>query len=63
MVWMKNLNLLIDTELYHRMRVKYGMPAIIDDVLTANREHDNRTSSVVELITTPLFLTHLELGW
>ena len=39
------LNLLIDTELYHRMRVKHGMPAIIDDVLTANREHDNRTSS------------------
>ena len=41
----EKLNLLIDTELYHRMRVKHGMPAIIDDVLTANREHDNRTSS------------------
>jgi len=39
------LNLLVDTELYHRMRIVYGLPHIIDYVLTATREHDNRTSS------------------
>ena len=39
------MKLLIDTELYHRMRMKHGMPSMLDDVLIANREHDNRTSS------------------
>lgn len=41
----EDLKLLIDTELYHRMRMMYGMPKLIDDVLIANREHDNRTSA------------------
>ena len=41
----EDMKLLIDTELYHRMRMKHGMPAIIDDVLIANREHDNRVSA------------------
>jgi len=41
----ENIKLFIDTELYHRMRFKHGMPALIDDVLIANREHDNRVSA------------------
>jgi len=41
----ENIKLLIDTELYHRMRFEYGMPAFIFDVLIANREHDDRTSA------------------
>ena len=40
-----DLNLLVDTELYHRQRIQFGLPAIVEDVLIANREHDNRTSS------------------
>ena len=41
----EELKLFIDTELYHRMRIEYGMPKFIEDVLIANREHDNRVSS------------------
>ena len=41
----ENIKLLIDTELYHRMRMEYGMPEIISDVLIANREHDDRMSA------------------
>ncbi len=41
----EKLKLLIDTELYHRMRMAYGMPKIISDILVANREHNNRVSS------------------
>ena len=40
----EEIKLFIDTDLYHRMRMEYGMPEIIDDVLIANREHDNRVS-------------------
>ena len=40
----EEIKLLIDTDLYHRMRMEYGMPEIMDDVLIANREHDNRVS-------------------
>ena len=40
-----DLNLFVDTELYHRQRIQFGLPAIVEDVLIANREHDNRTSS------------------
>ena len=39
------IKLLIDTELYHRMRMKHGMPSMLDDILIANREHDARMSS------------------
>ena len=39
------MKLLIDTELYHRMRMEHGMPSMLDDVLIANREHDNRMSA------------------
>lgn len=41
----EDINLLVDTELYHRMRIAYGLPFIIEDVLTSTREHENRTSS------------------
>ena len=40
-----NLKLLLDTDFYHRMRVKNGMPHIILGSLVANREHDDRISS------------------
>ena len=39
------IKLLIDTELYHRKRMRFGLPVIVEDILIANREHDNRMSS------------------
>lgn len=41
----EKLVLLMDTDFYHRMRYKYGMPCIIDEYLISNREHNNRISS------------------
>ena len=41
----ENLKLLLDTDFYHRMRWENGMPHIINDVLVANRDHDDRISS------------------
>jgi glycosyltransferase involved in cell wall biosynthesis len=41
----ENLKLLLDTDFYHRMRWENGLPHIIEDVLVANRDHDNRISS------------------
>lgn len=41
----ENLVLLMDTDFYHRMRYKYGMPSIIADCLISNREHNDRISS------------------
>lgn len=41
----EEINLLVDTELYHRMRIFHGFPYIIEDVLTSTREHENRTSA------------------
>lgn len=55
-----NLQLLIDTELYHRMRMKYGMPHIVSDILTATREHEERTSSTMKYDS---FIEHPEGGW
>jgi glycosyltransferase involved in cell wall biosynthesis len=55
------LNLLVDTDLYHRMRIEYGMPYIIEDVLTSTREHENRTSS--SRIVYDIQIEHLEGGW
>ena len=40
-----DLKLLLDVDFYHRMRWKNGMPNIIQEVLIANREHDDRISS------------------
>jgi glycosyltransferase involved in cell wall biosynthesis len=41
----EKLKLLMDTDFYHRMRYKYGMPHIIEDYLISNREHNHRISS------------------
>jgi glycosyltransferase involved in cell wall biosynthesis len=41
----ENLQLLMDTDFYHRMRYNHGAPYIIEDYLTSNREHPNRISS------------------
>jgi len=43
----RNLRLLVDTEFYHRMRTYHGLPHIISNILIANREHENRTSAVL----------------
>lgn len=41
----EKLQLLMDTDFYHRMRYEHGMPTIIEDYLISNREHCNRISS------------------
>jgi glycosyltransferase involved in cell wall biosynthesis len=41
----EKLQLLMDTDFYHRMRYNHRMPCIIEDYLTSNREHSNRISS------------------
>jgi len=57
----ENIKLLIDTELYHRMRFEHGMPEFISNVLIANREHDGRTSS--SGINYDARIDHPEGGW
>lgn len=57
----ENLKLLMDTEFYHRMRYKYGMPFIIDDYITSNREHSNRISS--NSINYNLLIEHQDGSW
>jgi hypothetical protein len=57
----ENIKLLVDTELYHRMRYEYGMPHIIEGILIANREHDDRLSS--SGIEYDCFIEHPEGGW
>lgn len=44
-----NLDLGYDVEYYHRMRMKYGMPHIIEDILVAVREHSNRASQTLKM--------------
>lgn len=41
----EKLQLLMDTDFYHRMRYDHGMPFIIQEYLISNREHSNRISS------------------
>ena len=43
-----NLQLLIDTDFYHQMRIEHGMPHFISDILVATREHEDRTSSTMQ---------------
>tara|TARA_B100000003_G_scaffold127937_1_gene114731 strand:- start:4 stop:750 length:747 start_codon:yes stop_codon:yes gene_type:complete len=38
------VKLLMDTDFYYRMRCAYGMPALIEEYLVANREHPNRVT-------------------
>ena len=40
-----NVKHFLDTEFYHRMRWKYGMPHIISGTLIANRETNNRVGA------------------
>lgn len=35
----------MDHEWYHRLRIKYGMPIIIEDVLTTSRSHNSSTTT------------------
>jgi glycosyltransferase involved in cell wall biosynthesis len=35
----------MDHEWYHRLRMKHGMPLIIEDVLTTSRQHNSSTTS------------------
>mgnify|MGYP003335967176 CR=1 FL=1 len=58
----ENLKLLLDTDFYHRMRWKNGMPHIIEDVLVANRDHDNRISSHATS-QYDAYVQHPEGGW
>jgi len=57
----ETINLLIDTELYHRMRFEYGAPHFIEDVLIANREHETRVSA--NKIEYDAFIEHPDGGW
>ena len=47
----ENCRLLMDTEFYHRMRFYHGMPAIIPDIMVANREGEHRVSMNLNLDT------------
>lgn len=40
-----NVSTSMDHEWYHRLRMKYGMPLIISDVLTTSRQHSNSSTS------------------
>lgn len=57
----ENLKLLMDTDFYHRMRHEYGMPFIIEDYITSNREHSNRISS--NSINYDLLIEHRDGSW
>ncbi len=40
-----NVSTSMDHEWYHRLRMKYGMPIIIEDILTVSRQHNNNATS------------------
>jgi len=42
-----NITMGIDHEWYHQLRMKYGMPYIIEDTLTTSRLRDDRVSQIV----------------
>ena len=44
-----NLHMGMDVEWYHRIRMKYGMPLIVNDILSTSRIHTNRTTSTLNL--------------
>jgi len=58
----ENLKLFLDTEFYHRMRWKNGMPKFISEILVANRDHDERISSHSTSQYDAIF-EHKEGGW
>jgi hypothetical protein len=57
----ETIRLLIDTDLYHRMRMSYGMPHILEDILVSNREHPDRVSS--NRVTYDMQINHPEGSW
>jgi glycosyltransferase involved in cell wall biosynthesis len=57
----ENLQLLMDTDFYHRMRYNHGVSYIIEDYLTSNREHPNRISS--SNISYDKVIEHPEGSW
>ena len=40
-----NITMGIDVEYYHRMRMKYGMPVILNDILVTSRIRCDRVSA------------------
>tara|TARA_R100001591_G_scaffold73291_1_gene81267 strand:+ start:97 stop:882 length:786 start_codon:yes stop_codon:yes gene_type:complete len=54
-----NIKHCLDTEFYHRMRWKYGMPDFISGTLIANRENKNRVGSS----NCDMIFEHPEGGW
>jgi len=56
----EKLVLLMDTDFYHRMKLKNGDPIIIEDYLISNREHPNRISSAVKY---DKIMEHPEGNW
>ena len=58
----EKLDLLLDTDFYHRMRYNHGMPYILEDILTSNREHGDRMSSGA-VCTYDARIEHPEGGW
>jgi len=40
-----NIMMGIDIEWYHQLRMKYGMPVILNDILTTSRIRDDRVSA------------------
>jgi glycosyltransferase involved in cell wall biosynthesis len=57
----EKLQLLMDTDFYHRMRYSNGIPYIIDDYLISNREHLDRISS--SNVTYNKVIEHPEGSW
>ncbi len=57
----EKLQLLMDTDFYHRMRYNHGMPSILKDYLISNREHHNRISS--SQIKYDKMIEHPEGSW
>ena len=54
-----NVKHFLDTEFYHRMRWKYGMPDFISGTLIANRENNNRVGTS----GCDMLFEHPEGGW
>jgi len=40
-----NVQTSMDHEWYHRLRMKFGMPIILQNILTTSRQHNNNTTS------------------
>jgi glycosyltransferase involved in cell wall biosynthesis len=40
-----NVSTSMDHEWYHRLRMKFGMPTIVENILTVSRQHNNNVTS------------------